>query len=279
MSLQWSTLIDYFFDTNFCSYLKSSKYDGCPFEYDDSLPSVENVLRRRACECASAPSKMQLSPRVIAEAHYSVAAAIISQGAVLGKVAPQQLFLIGLMLIVVQRFNRFIGIDIIGAVDNVGSGLTVHVFSAFFGLGCAAVLSRSGYGKNPDNTYRFVLAPITSTSLTPPLRRYQSGIYSCVGSLIMFFVFPTFNSFQVAPSIQQIVVVNTVLALIGSTVGAFAFGAIFTHGRLNVVELQHLFLAGPPPPIPRTPPSQPTQAAPLSPLQEARCTPPHFLLF
>jgi hypothetical protein len=152
---EWSLFINYLFNNATCQYLMSTKYDGCPYEPVPSLTALENNLRAKACTCAEDGVEFKISVTSFCDTLFIVAAIVISQGALLGKVTPSQYVVIAFVEAVLQRLNSFVGLNIVNAVDNMGAALSMHVFGVFFGLGASALLSRPKAGMHPDNQNRY----------------------------------------------------------------------------------------------------------------------------
>lgn len=78
----------------------------------------------------------------------------ITYGMLLGKVGPTQLMLCAIMCVTFYGLNYWICIYILGAWDHVGGSCVIHIFGAFFGMGCTLMASQKGSAQNPDNAPR-----------------------------------------------------------------------------------------------------------------------------
>jgi len=115
------------------------------------------------------------------------------------------------------------------AVD-MGGSIFVHTFGAYFGLAAAWVLGRkrsqdlSGHACNGSSKI--------------------SDTFAMVGTIFLWMFWPSFNGALADPVSQQRVIVNTVLSLCGSCIGAFLFSQILREGKFSMVDIQNATLAG-----------------------------------
>jgi len=65
-----------------------------------------------------------------------------------------------------------------------------------------------------------------------------------IGTLFLWMFWPSFNGALADPLSQHRVVINTVLALTGSCIGAFLFSQIMRKGKFSMVDIQNATLAG-----------------------------------
>jgi len=161
---------------------------------------------------------------------FCAAAVMISMGAVLGKVSPSQLILMGMMETVFYWIQLGIYYHELEAHDAAG-GVVIHTFGAYFGLACARVISAPSNLEHTDN------ASI-----------YSSDLFSLAGTLWLWLLWPSFCA--IAGALGQdrtlvfLSVINTYMCLIGSTI-AFAILSRPLHDlKFDVVELQNAILAG-----------------------------------
>merc|ERR1719473_1403147 len=73
------------------------------------------------------------------EGLFCAGAVMISYGAVLGKTTPTQLMVMGIVETMLFWVNSWIVFSLLGAHD-VGGGMVIHTFGAYFGLAVARVL-------------------------------------------------------------------------------------------------------------------------------------------
>ena len=167
-------------------------------------------------------------------ADFVAGSVLIAFGALLGKVSPLQLLVIGVIQCVVQGANEMIGNLELGAVD-MGGSIFVHTFGAYFGLSCSYAMRdlRHGSGaklmsKHPKNT---------STKST--------DTFAMAGTLFLWLFWPSFNGALALGSQQHRVVLNTVLALAACCTSAFAASSFLRkHRKFDMVDVQNATLAG-----------------------------------
>ncbi len=163
-------------------------------------------------------------------AEFAVAAALISMGAVLGRLRLYQYALISVFLVPIYMINEWLvldgGLDITkGFVDAAGS-IVIHAFGAYFGLGLAIALTKQ---KHMDH-------PIESDA--------SSDRFSMLGSMVLWIFWPSFCSAIVPAEQFEQTVVNTVLALCGATVITYLFSALFRKGKPAIADIANASLAG-----------------------------------
>ena len=76
---------------------------------------------------------------------FCAGAVLITFGVLLGKVNPSQVLFISIIETVLFALNETIGLKM--KVDDVGGSMTIHMFGAFFGIGCTWMLTpKDAYG-------------------------------------------------------------------------------------------------------------------------------------
>lgn len=164
------------------------------------------------------------------QADLTLATVLISMGAVLGKVTPLQLLLMGFIETAVCTANEHLGVSVLKAADAGGS-MFVHVFGAYFGLAASLAL---GHGRK----LRKNAAPLEGAS-------YNSDLFAMVATVLLWCFWPSFNGALSSGDEQARAVVNTYLALAASTVTAFAASALSAPDtKFNMVHVQNATLAG-----------------------------------
>ncbi|AEY64533.1 ammonium transporter [Clostridium sp. BNL1100] len=163
-------------------------------------------------------------------AEFAVAAALISMGAVLGRLRLYQYALISVFLVPIYMINEWLVLDgglgiTKGFVDAAGS-IVIHAFGAYFGLGLAIALTKQ---KHMDH-------PIESDA--------SSDRFSMLGSMVLWIFWPSFCSAIVPTEQFEQTVVNTVLALCGATVITYLFSALFRKGKPAIADIANASLAG-----------------------------------
>lgn len=171
---------------------------------------------------------------------FAAAALLISFGAVIGKVSPMQLIIMAVIEILFYTFNKVVLLEnYVGLADD-GGTIIIHMFGAFFGLGCAYSLGKPGSSSLNKSLYHLTFTEDSEASNV-------SDLFSMIGTLFLWIYWP---SFVAGPLIadaatQQRAVVNTVLSLTASTMMAFAVSIFFsdTH-KFRPVDIQNATLAG-----------------------------------
>lgn len=159
---------------------------------------------------------------------FAAAALLISFGGVIGRVSPLQLVVMSLIEIVVYTFNkRMILEHTVGLADD-GGTIIIHTFGAYFGLAVSYVLGVPNLGPENQNSN-------------------MSDMLSLVGTVFLWIYWPSFVSGPLMPeaATQQRAAVNTVLALVGSTVTVFFLSPLLDKNtKFRPVDVQNATLAG-----------------------------------
>jgi ammonium transporter Rh len=158
---------------------------------------------------------------------FCAAAVLISYGAVLGRVTLFQLGIMTFFEVFFYSLNEAIGVVKYQAVD-MGGSMFIHAFGAYFGLAVSWMLnSKTNKSKSMDGN--------KATKYT--------DMFAIIGTIFLWVYWQSFNSALAPPITRHAVVANTVLALIGSCVGAFLTSSILT-GKFDMVFIQNATLAG-----------------------------------
>jgi len=172
-------------------------------------------------------------------ANQSVAAVLVSFGAVLGKTSPLQILVLVMIEMVCVTVNKIYIMDKLGVMD-IGGTMSVHVFGAFFGL----FLSFCSAPRNSKNSKGDkVFAPNEDEFGST----YTSDILAMLGTVFMWLFWPCFNGgdLTMGTAQQKMAIMNTVFALCGSTVTTFAMSTLCTkQQRLTTSPIQMATLAG-----------------------------------
>ncbi|MHB8129559.1 MAG: ammonium transporter [Mobilitalea sp.] len=161
---------------------------------------------------------------------FAVAAALISMGAVLGRLKVYQYALIAIFLIPLYMLNEWLVLDgglgvTEGFVDAAGS-IVIHAFGAYFGLGLATALTKK-------NQMEHVIESDET-----------SDRFSMLGSMVLWIFWPSFCSAIVPEADFQKTVVNTILALCGATIITYLFSSFFRKGKPSIADIANASLAG-----------------------------------
>ncbi|NXS59492.1 RHAG protein, partial [Brachypteracias leptosomus] len=159
------------------------------------------------------------------KAAVSVAAVVISTGAVLGKTNPVQLALMTVVEIIIFYISRWMNSRFLQIPDNM-TIMHVHLFGAYFGL---AVSSRF-----PEPAAR-----AEKNRSTP-----RSDLSSMLGTLFLWILWPGFNSALGVEDTGK-ALYNTYFALAVSAVTAFILSLLTTKdGKFRMSHVRSAVLAG-----------------------------------
>eukprot|EP00756_Hemistasia_phaeocysticola_P028798 Hpha_TRINITY_DN16193_c2_g4::TRINITY_DN16193_c2_g4_i1::g.3715::m.3715/K06580/SLC42A, RHAG, RHBG, RHCG, CD241; ammonium transporter Rh len=173
--------------------------------------------------------KLQIDLPTVITGDFAAGAVMITLGAVLGKVGPIQMLVLAMLEIIFYSINESIGVIEYKAVD-VGGSMFVHAFGGFFGVGAALVLSRGHKNKRAEEN-------AATTKYT--------DVFAMIGTVFLWMYWPSFNGALAEGTARHRVVINTVLALVGSCVTAYCCSFIFRgKRRFNMVDIQNATLAG-----------------------------------
>ena len=104
----------------------------------------------------------------------------------------------------------------------------VHAFGAYFGLAVSYMITPKNITKKNEN--------IGSN--------YNSNLFAAIGTVFLFMYWPSFNGVFATGNSQHRVVVNTVLAICASTLGAFYISTVISVGQFNMEDILNATLAG-----------------------------------
>jgi ammonium transporter Rh len=163
-------------------------------------------------------------------AEFACAAALISMGAVLGRVRLYQYALLSVVAVPAYLLNEWLVLDgglgvTKGFVDAAGS-IVIHAFGAYFGLGLAVALTNAAQ--------REML--IESNEV--------SDQFSMLGSMVLWIFWPSFCSAVVPPEQMPRTAINTILALCGATLVTYLASTLLRKGRLGCGDMANAALAG-----------------------------------
>jgi ammonium transporter Rh len=163
-------------------------------------------------------------------AEFAAAAALISMGAVLGRLRIYQYALLGILIVPIYMLNEWFvlnnGLGITkGFVDAAGS-ITIHAFGAYFGLGLTFALTQL---KHKD-------VAIESDA--------TSDRFSMLGSMVLWIFWPSFCSAVVPNGQFAQTVINTILALCGATLATYIMSSLLRKGKPAIADIANAALAG-----------------------------------
>jgi len=163
-------------------------------------------------------------------AEFAVAAALISMGAVLGRLRIYQYALATIFLVPLYMLNEWLVLDgglgvTKGFVDAAGS-IVIHAFGAYFGLGLAVALTKQSQMNH-----------VIESDET-------SDRFAMLGSMVLWIFWPSFCSAIVPAEDFEKTVVNTVLALCGATIITYLFSSLLRKGKPAIADIANASLAG-----------------------------------
>jgi len=172
---------------------------------------------------------MNISLDSIINAEFSAAALLISFGALIGRASPLQISAIAIAEAIFYTINKvFIVFGLIGAED-VGGTITIHMFGAYFGLACA-----------------YAIGPQEKESASNNAASRVSDVFSLVGTTLLWVYWPSFVGATETgvPANEMHCLINTIMALIGSTGATFFLSQYLNGGKFDAVHVQNSTLAG-----------------------------------
>merc|ERR1719277_2409701 len=177
--------------------------------------------------------RLSIDFEALLNANFAVAAVLISFGGVIGKIGPVQILLVTLLELIFYCLNKVYFLhefhDVSGRtplIGDAGGTIIIHVFGAYFGLACARVLG-----------------PASDVSLNGS--NYISDLFSLVGTVFLWLFWPSFVAGALPGGADQTrALLNTVLALLASTVVTFGLTPLLQGGKIGTVPIQNATLAG-----------------------------------
>lgn len=165
----------------------------------------------------------------IINAEFSAAALLISFGALIGRATPLQMTVIAIAEAVFYALNKVIIVFGMLNAEDVGGTLTIHMFGAYFGLACAAALGPQEKESASNNSASRV-----------------SDVFSLVGTTLLWVYWPSFvgGTETGVPENEMHCLINTIMALIGSTGATFYLSQYLNDGKFDAVHIQNSTLAG-----------------------------------
>jgi ammonium transporter Rh len=171
--------------------------------------------------------KIQFNIQWILQGNFGAATVLISFGALLGKISPSQLIIAMVIEVFFYSLNYYICAVLLLAVD-VGGSMYIHMFGAYFGLACSIFLTKYEARAGHRNQ-----AP-----------RYDSNLFSVIGTIFLWLFWPSFNAALANTSIEVLrCILNTFVSLIGSTISTFIISRL-SRGHFEMEDIQNATLAG-----------------------------------
>jgi ammonium transporter Rh len=140
---------------------------------------------------------------------YAVGSVLVAFGGLIGRVGPKDILIIGTIHMIGYTLNETLVYYNIGMVDAGGSSV-IHTYGAYFGLTACLVLSTK-------------IKPSTNIKTS-----YLSNIFGFIGTLFLWLFWPSFNFGITALNAfeENLIVVNTFLALTGSLLGTYIMNSL-----------------------------------------------------
>ena len=184
----------------------------------------------RSTGVLSAEAVAPESIKAVLLAEFACAAALISMGAILGRVRLYQYALMGLVAIPAYTLNEWLvldgGLEITKGFTDAAGSIVIHAFGAYFGLGLTLALTSADHRETL----------IESDAV--------SDRFSMLGSMVLWVFWPSFCSAVVPPEQMPRTVVATLLALCGATLVTFFASLVLRKGKLGCSDMTNAALAG-----------------------------------
>ncbi|KAJ6234240.1 rh50 [Anaeramoeba flamelloides] len=161
------------------------------------------------------------------EGLYCASTVLISFGVILGRTTPFQMLMIAFCELILYSFNYYFSIVLAEGID-LGRSMTVHTFGSFFGFAISVFL-RQHNGTLQNEKY---------------ISDSYSEMFTWIGTLIMWVMFPSFNTALATPQSSYRSIINTLLAICSSCCASFLLSPFFNKGKFNVIDIQGATLAG-----------------------------------
>jgi ammonium transporter Rh len=173
---------------------------------------------------------MPISMATLVDSEFAAATLMITYGAVIGRASPLQLLIICVSQSFFYAFNKVILVLGIVGSEDVGGSMTIHMFGAYFGLAASYVL---GGPKDLEAGEHFLPDRV-------------SDVMALIGTTILWVFWPSFvGATEVGDlSNEGHCVVNTIIALLGSTTVTFFLSHKLNHGKFDPVHIANSTLAG-----------------------------------
>merc|ERR1719502_699332 len=182
---------------------------------------VENIM------VAGSTSGIKLDFMDLLNGNFAIAAVLISFGGLIGKIGPTQCVVLAVIELICYCANKVFILTNIFNIADCGGTIIIHVFGAYFGLAACFTLGAAG---NED---------LNGSS-------YNSDLFSLIGTVFLWLFWPSFvaGGLEAGTEGHGIALVNTVLALLASTVVTFGLMPMISGNRLGTVPVQNATLAG-----------------------------------
>lgn len=151
---------------------------------------------------------------------------LIAFGALLGKVGPFELLIMGVFGVIGYTLNEDIVYNLLYVLDAGGS-MPIHTYGAYFGLMTSFIISKK-------------VLPIKKVESS-----YYNNTFAMIGTLFLWMFWPSFNAgFFAANGFQKsLVISNTIISLTGSCLATFIMSAIL-RDKFSMEDIVNATLAG-----------------------------------
>lgn len=160
-------------------------------------------------------------------AEFAAASLLICMGAVLGRLKMDQYFVLAVLFTLAYLGNEWLLLDsgIFNGFLDTGGSVAIHAFGAYFGLGVVAMTDKKFAGKPGPKSDKI------------------SNEFCLLGSMVLWLFWPSFTSSVASPERSFLTVLNTILALAGSTLATYVFTKLI-RGKIEVEDIANAALAG-----------------------------------
>lgn len=126
-------------------------------------------------------------------------------------------------------FNKVVIVLGLWGAEDVGGSITIHMFGAYFGLAVS-----------------YVLGPPKEESVENSTPNATSDLTTMIGTTLLWVYWPSFVGATETgvPLNENVCVMHTVLALLGSTLATFYLSQTLCHGKFDPVHVANSTLAG-----------------------------------
>lgn len=186
------------------------------------------LLRSMGVICSEPIAPDSIKSLLLAE--FAAAAALISMGAVLGRLKVYQYGILAALVVPVYMINEWLvldgGLGITKGFTDAAGSIVIHAFGAYFGLGLTIAL-----------TTRMQRDMAIKSDKT-------SDRFSMLGSMVLWMFWPSFCCAMVPPEQMPQTAINTILALCGATVSTYIMTSLLRKGQPSIADMANAALAG-----------------------------------
>jgi len=166
----------------------------------------------------------------LVNADFTVAAILISFGAVLGKANLFQLTVMAFIEVIFYTLNlMFLSCGGYLCIADIGGSVVIHTFGAYFGLAVSLMMGGGEAVASADCSSNKV-----------------SDLFSMLGTIFLWMFWSSFNSASALSETEQLrTIVNTIISICASCLTTFVMSAYLSPGyKFQMVHIQNATLAG-----------------------------------